>query len=135
MTNTYNPQESATESHQMLANVILAFHILLVAWIIIVPFIRVSGLQRVLHVIMLASIMMHWLANDDTCVLTLLECRLRGTTRKRSLIQRLVGPVYGSSSALTWVIAIFLFLYNTRIVISGSQRVGIRSYLGFKTLD
>lgn len=52
----------------------------------------------VLHLIMIPFLWMHWLLNDDTCALTLIEQKLRGLDasdcKKKSFFFNLVSPVY-----------------------------------------
>ena len=56
---------------------------------------------------------LHWLLNNDTCALTMLEQRLRGVEKSASFIHSIVGPVYTISSTSTgkfvWCVSLLLF--------------------------
>ena len=55
--------------------------------------------------------MLHWFTMNDTCVLTLIESKLRGKRDNQTFIGRLVKPVYNVSSKELHVLAIGLFIY------------------------
>ena len=42
--------------------------------------------------------MIHWALNNDTCVLTLIESKLRGKKDNETFMGRLVKPIYNISS-------------------------------------
>lgn len=128
----------------IVADIILILHIVIVLWVVSVPFLKVSGLHRITHAIALLSIMLHWLINDDTCVLTLIECKLRGiSSRNQSLVHRVIAPVYNAadsddnnvSNKLAWALAIILFLYNGSAVMRGIRGQGFAQYISFKRND
>ncbi len=99
------------------ATVIWILHILLVAWVIITPFTE-NEPMLVLHLIMLPFLWVHWLLNDDTCALTLMEQHLRGIDpsecAEKSFFYNLVSPVYKIQDAsireLSWIVSIVLWL-------------------------
>ena len=69
-------------------------HILIVLWLIIVPFTNIEPLL-VLHLIMMPFLWLHWILNDDTCSLTIMEMKLRGIEQPcESFFYNLVSPVY-----------------------------------------
>ena len=99
------------------ANLIWLLHILLVVWIVVTPFTQ-NEPMLVLHLIMVPFLWFHWVLNDDTCALTLIEQKLRGIDpsecAEKSFFFNLVSPVYkiqdDSIRKLSWVISIVLWL-------------------------
>lgn len=77
-----------------LANVVFVLHLLLIIFMITVPFVEVPWSINLLHFTVVGSIIIHWLANDDSCFLTLLESKLRGIPTTSSFMYSLVSPVY-----------------------------------------
>jgi len=77
---------------------IFVLHTLLVAYLILLPFVSSSPQLLFLHVALLLSITFHWNLNNDVCALTLLEQRMNPEVPKDQLfMQRLVGPFYNVS--------------------------------------
>lgn len=77
-----------------LANVVFVLHLLLIIFLISVPFVDVPWSVSLLHFTVIGSIIIHWLANDDSCFLTLLESKLRGIPQTSSFMHSLVNPIY-----------------------------------------
>lgn len=79
----------------MLCHIIFIIHVLLILFIVITPFTEADVIVMLLHAILVPCILFHWLVNDNTCCLTLIEQALRKNCDKEQLFfQRLVGPVY-----------------------------------------
>jgi hypothetical protein len=76
------------------ADVVRVVHALVVLFVVATPLLASDRMVLLFHALVCVSLMLHWRLNDDTCVLTLLECRLRGVDRKESFMQRLVSPIY-----------------------------------------
>ena len=77
------------------ANVVRLLHILLIMFIVVVPFIiRVHWTFLLLHASASILLLLHWFAHEDTCALTYLESYLRGVPVKQSFMYDLVSPVY-----------------------------------------
>ena len=89
----------------MLHAVIRTFHLLFVAFVTLAPFTSNRALL-VLHALIVPFLWLHWLLNDDTCALTVLENRLRGVSNDSSFFHALVSPVYkirdSTVRALCW---------------------------------
>ena len=91
------------------ANLIWLIHMILICFVVLVPF--VGPLHFVLlDLVLMIGIAGHWLLNSNVCCLTELECLLRGITdRSESFFERLVGPVYGLNNCSSqWIGLIFL---------------------------
>ena len=81
-------------------------HILVVAFVLLAPFSDNASVIRT-HVWLVPFLWVHWLLNDDSCALTVLECKLRGVPVGKSFVHDIVSPVYRlgqtSASSLAWV--------------------------------
>lgn len=91
-----------------LASAISLLHAAYLAWFVYTPF---SGNLALLamHVVIAPAMMLHWIMNDDTCVLTAIEAAVRGVDPGETFIGRLVSPIYlvpsGSRHSLLWYAA------------------------------
>jgi hypothetical protein len=60
--------------------------------------------------------MFHWILLDDTCVLTLIENKLRGCAKEETFTFRLVSGIYnlpeGILGKLIWIYSITTWLYS-----------------------
>lgn len=108
---------------EIFANIIMLCHILLVLFIIIVPFTN-STYFLTLHAIITPFIIMHWLLNNNTCALTLFEQKLREYATgvkgdpNECFTCRLINPVYDFTnnyeeySTFIYIFTITLFLLS-----------------------
>jgi len=84
---------------KILLNLIVALHTIMVLLIIIIPFVGKNYLLF-LHALSGIFIMVHWLTNNNICVLTLIEHELREritgkpVDRNNCFMARLIEPVY-----------------------------------------
>ena len=66
------------------------------------------------YVAVAPALWLHWVLNDDTCVLTLVEANLRGVSAERSFFHALVSPIYKISDECTrgaaWAFSVALWL-------------------------
>lgn len=82
------------------ANLVRVLHLILIAFIIIVPFYSFFGHFEkmwpfyVLHLTLGLSLLVHWHYHNDACFLTLVECKLRGIEPNQSFVHSVVSPVY-----------------------------------------
>lgn len=103
-----------TPTRGLAANVISALHWALVLFMVWAPF-GSSRTALVLHLIATPFLWAHWLLNDDTCFLTLVEKQLRGLENdSASFFHALVSPVYkmpdSDVRAACWLASIVLWL-------------------------
>lgn len=96
------------------ANFVRIIHILFVLFMVAAPF--TNNFTRDMYIIIVPFLFLHWWMNDDTCALTLMECKLRGVGKSESLMQQIVGPVYDPTNAdpfryaymfLVWVYVVY----------------------------
>ncbi len=84
--------------NEFILKLITLIHILVILFIVIVPFTS-STYLLLLHVIVVPFIMLHWLINDNTCVLTIIEKNMRekmyGEAKTEDCFTcRLIEPIY-----------------------------------------
>ena len=85
--------------NEILLKAITIVHILFVIAVLVTPFLN-SNYFLMLHAIFVPFIMLHWICNDNTCVLTLVERFLRkkiyGDNAKEDdcVTCKLIEPVY-----------------------------------------
>lgn len=91
------------------ANIIRIIHLVLICFVVLVPFIGHPALVLINLVLML-GIAAHWALNNNVCCLTEIECILRGVTdRSETFCGKLIGPVYGlNNSSSQWIGLLFL---------------------------
>lgn len=68
-------------------------HFIGIIWMIIIPFQDEVNLL-VVHVSASLSILIHWLANDNTCFLSMVEAKIRGIPKNSGFIHSLIAPIY-----------------------------------------
>jgi hypothetical protein len=79
---------------------------------LLAPFLDSQDLLRY-HVVIMPFLYLHWITNDDTCALTLLETRLRGVPNRQSFFHNLVSPVYKfRASNVIWILSLTLWIIS-----------------------
>ena len=103
-----------------LANLIWLLHIAFVVFVVATPFVGNQELQT-LYVATIPFVCLHWLYNNDTCILTLFERTLRGVDDNNSFFHALLSPVYkpdafsdASLKKCVWLCTIVLWLIAMR---------------------
>jgi hypothetical protein len=84
------------------ANIVRVIHILVVLFIVLTPFSislfpagsLIPGLLLMIEVIVLPFLILHWVLNDSTCCLTVLESHLRGIPMEKTFMHSILDPVY-----------------------------------------
>ena len=85
--------------YKFLLYLIIALHTLLVLFIVLIPFIGKNYLLF-LHIITGITILIHWIANNNICSLTIIEYKLREIITKKPVnrqdcfMARLIDPIY-----------------------------------------
>ena len=83
----------------ILLKIITLLHVLFVIFVVITPFID-SNYFLFIHSIFIPFLILHWICNDNTCVLTIIERKLRKEIKKTDDIDddcitcKLIEPVY-----------------------------------------
>ena len=84
---------------KFILNFITTLHILLILFVLFTPFIG-NNYFLLLHVIIIPFIIIHWIANNNACFLTLVETQLKYRISGKfpnpddCISYRLVAPVY-----------------------------------------
>lgn len=84
---------------ELLLKIISFIHILFILFVAVTPFSN-SNYILLLHSFSIPFLILHWIVNDDTCVLTLIESRLRKElhgeeyNEKDCFTCNLIKPVY-----------------------------------------
>jgi hypothetical protein len=91
------------------ANIISFLHLLVVLFVINVPLITNNPFFLFYYCFIVFFIMIHWHYNNDTCVLTLIESKLRGKKHDDTFMGKLIKPIYNVSSKEIQYIALSLF--------------------------
>jgi hypothetical protein len=77
-----------------LADLIWILHMLLIAFVVLVPFVTTKWPILTLHLATVVTLMIHWILDQDACFLTFLESILRGIQHNQSFVHQVVSPVY-----------------------------------------
>jgi len=98
---------------QIAAGLVSVLHTAFVLFMIWAPF-SSNRTALVLHLTITPFLWIHWILNDDTCALTLLEKKLRGCDDSSSFFYALVSPVYKVRDAdvrsASWLLSVVLWL-------------------------
>ena len=69
----------------------------------------------ILHAGMCASVLAHWLMNDSDCILTVVECRLRGVEKKEALTQRFLMPLLSTWGGQLWPGLVLWMMFSVAV--------------------
>lgn len=98
----------------MLLNIITIIHTLIILFILVSPFLG-NNFLLIIHFIIVPFIMLHWIINDNTCCLTVLERMLSKDKNYKGVLARIIEPVYdfkknyNSYSTLIYILTILLW--------------------------
>jgi hypothetical protein len=108
--------------NELILKIITVLHALLVLFVIAIPFTGYTPLL-LLHVVVVPFIIAHWLCNNNTCILTVIEKNLRkklyGETEESCITCKLIEPVYdfknnyAKFTAIIYILTIFLWLISS----------------------
>ncbi|AYV78464.1 MAG: hypothetical protein Edafosvirus14_11 [Edafosvirus sp.] len=110
--------------NEFVLNVIWILHILIIIFIIGAPFTN-SNYILFVHFIFVPFMILHWVLNDNTCVLTIIEKRIRKQLYGKEVdgnecyTGKLIEPIYDfkknyqTLSVLIYVVVIGLWLITT----------------------
>jgi hypothetical protein len=114
---------------QFAANIIWILHALFILWYVLTPFTN-SEPMLVLHFFTGPFLLFHWVVNDDSCSLTLLEMKLRGIEDcKQSFFWNLVSPIYKpqtseTGSQIMWLLTTGIWFVTLVKVLRKPEMVG-----------
>ena len=77
-----------------LAKIVRIIHIIVVILILYIPFTK-NEKYLDFYIIVVPFLFFHWAVNDDTCVLTVIERRLRNADKKEdTFLHQIISPIY-----------------------------------------
>jgi len=92
-----------------IANTIKVFHIFVIFFVIFTPITtNVLNYYLILHILLCISLLVHWLANNNICSLSVFESKLRGIPYTESFSHQFVSPIYDISSTSLSQISYFI---------------------------
>lgn len=97
-----------------LADLIFFIHILIFLFVVCVPFVG-SDILVLMNLVFMIGILVHWICNNNICVLTVIEKAIRGIPNDtETFFGRIFGGVYGfgKDSKITWWVLCFLILLS-----------------------
>lgn len=110
--------------NSLLLNIILILHFFVVCFVVFVPFFG-SNYLLLMHSILIPFIIFHWLLNNNVCILSEIETRIRTSMnngvpvdRNDCFTCRLIDPIYEftstnySYSDIIYVVTIGLWLFG-----------------------
>jgi len=95
----------------ILANIISILHLIFVLFVTCTPFLLSHPVGLLYYCFVLFFLGIHWITNDDTCVLTIIESKLRGKKSTSTFMSQLVSPIYKISAIEIHMFVAFLFLF------------------------
>jgi hypothetical protein len=90
----YRVKLENTMGRAFLASMVWGVHLLVVAFVVLTPFVSRDPLLDLLHVVFVSGMLLHWHFGVDFCALTFAEAKLRGIEMSEGFIHSLVSPVY-----------------------------------------
>jgi hypothetical protein len=91
----------ANEVQLVLADIVSVFHALVVAFVLLTPFLTNIPYFLFLHATFGFSLLIHWYFNSNVCFLSVVESKLRGLDYTQSFTHQFIAPVYDISKT-TW---------------------------------
>ena len=101
-----------SDTQRNLGVVVAGLHALLLAYVVLGPFVLpVQGLCLIQYMCILAFLVLHWVTNNDTCALSIMEATFRELPIEQTFVHSVVSPVYKMNwSANGYVIIAVLFV-------------------------
>jgi hypothetical protein len=92
------------------ANIISFIHLLVILFVINTPLVTDNPFILLYYCFIVFFIMIHWHYNNDACILTLIESKLRGKKDNETYFGKLIKPIYNVSSSEIQYITLILFM-------------------------
>lgn len=113
--------------NQFILNIILFIHICVVLFVIVVPFMN-SNYLLLMHSIIVPFIILHWIVNDNTCALSLIEKQIRKKMNNGISVDendcftcRIINPIYDFKSNYEQFSKFIYFITTVLWLISSSK--------------
>jgi hypothetical protein len=122
---------------EILLKFITLLNIIFVLFVVIIPFTS-SNYLLMIHAILIPFLLFHWVLNDNTCALTLLEKKLRqeiyGNDEGECITCKLIEPVYDFKknyegfTVIIYTITICLWLISVGKLCYGYRKGEIKTF-------
>ncbi len=97
-------------------NIVVIFHYLVIAFVVLVPFFN-SPYLLLMHSIIIPFILLHWITNNNTCALTLMEQQIRKNLygvvpqQNETFMEHIINPIYDfTNSNIDYSTFIYIFI-------------------------
>ena len=90
----------------ILANAVFTFHLGLVLFSLFAPLCNTPDIL-LLHLSWCICVIVHWMANNDTCSLSVFEAQLRGIRYDEGFMHKFIAPVYDISKS-DWILVCYI---------------------------
>ena len=87
---------------------IRAIHVCFIAFVLLAPFCPFE-LLLTYHLMIIPFLWFHWIINDNTCALTMIESKLRGVEPSTTFVGSVVNPIYEPKTYQYYIITAILF--------------------------
>lgn len=105
-------------SSSLSADIVRIIHILVIVFVLVAPFKSNDPNILAIHICICIGLLMHWVANTDGCVLTLLESKLRGKEEKSTFVHSILGPLFRIEETgftkLTYFVTITVLIISSK---------------------
>ncbi len=91
-----------------ITTLIQAIHLVFIAFVVFTPF-SSNPILLHLYLVVIPFMVLHWVVNNDTCALTILESLVTGKPAKETFVGRIVMPVFQISSWQIYIITGILY--------------------------
>jgi hypothetical protein len=124
---------------QLLLNIVTVLHIIFVLFVVVVPFTS-SNYLLFIHSIFIPFLLFHWIINDNTCALTIIERKLRQQISGKDFVDdecitcKLIEPVYDfrknyeTFTVIIYTVTISLWLISVYKLYSKYKDGSIKSF-------
>jgi hypothetical protein len=116
----------------ILLKIIVLLHILLILFVVITPFLS-NNYLLFMHFVFVPFMILHWIINDNTCVLTVIERKIRKDVYGEKdddncFTCKLIEPVYDfRKNYKTCTILIYLVTISLWLISTGKLYYGYRT--------
>lgn len=93
-------------------NIIRTIHYTIIAYFCLAPFLETRRLQMLLYLILCLFLSLHWITNNNTCLLTQLENHYYGNTkisREKGFLNNLINPIFEINDRHIYTILFIFF--------------------------
>ena len=94
--------------------IIQILHILVILYVLMGPFIQ-EPLNMFLYLLIIPFLVLHWVFNNNSCALTIMEAKMRNIPLDQGFIYRVITPIFKINhlklSTAIYMVTIFLWIW------------------------